>query len=226
MKKIKGIFVLLSFVLFFNISCIIALAAISCPDNCNYLISDYCLPQYSSYTYYKTSSTPSTASGAIENAMSAWNAVDSSMTLSVKSITKPFDTTDSYNTIGTVLSQDDFAIVAGTYTAVAVNSLRMSNSKIINSDIALCGYYAFGNGQSNNYYDYQGIFTHELGHTWGLMDIYESSAQFNASNVNELPAMYGSVTYSGFSSNVTVFLRYLKTGDKNGLGVVKSVRGF
>lgn len=141
--------------------------------------------------------------------------------------TKSLNTTDAYNTIGSLLSADAFAAVMGSYTYVAANRFEYDvHDRIICSDIALNASYSFGNEQNNSINDYQGVLTHELGHTWGLCDVYESSNQFSVSNVNELPTMFGGVNYSGYSGNISILLRDLRQADINGLNVVKGLRGF
>jgi hypothetical protein len=210
-----------------NIFTVKALATVICPSGCNYLVDDTLLPQFSSYTYYKTNDTNSSAASASASAMSVWNSVTSSMTLSLNtSTTKSLNTTDTYNTIGSLLSADTFANIAGSYTAVAANSRYTDNGRIYYSDIILNGSYSFWTGDySQTYYDYQGVLTHELGHTWGLKDLYPGFTQLSATNYTNVPTMFGSVSYTT-GENVTIFLRDLVDGDKNGILVIKSLCGF
>jgi len=225
MRK-KVFVVILSLLLVINIGTIISYAEIIGDADCNYIINTEELPAYNSYTYYKTTYVPSTCNNAITGAIGTWNAVDSSMQFFLDNEVKTgFDTTDDISTIGSMVYEDDFEVISGSYTSVACNSMQLIAGQIVASDIFFNDYYSFGNGQGN-YNDYQGILTHELGHTWGLKDIYEHSVQFSASNVNELPTMFGNIEYSGFSTNVSVFFRGLTEGDKNGLLRVKEKRNF
>ncbi len=219
---------ILCLILTINVTSIISLASeINSPSGCNYIVDDNYLPASNSFSFYKTSSTPSVANNAISSAINTWNNVTSSMQFTLNSGTKALDVNDSYNTIGSLLSADEFAAITNSYTYVAATYHNINSNGRMNSfDIFLNSSYAFGNGQNNSYNDYQGIFTHELGHVWGLRDVYETSTQFNVNNVNELPTMFGAVNYSGYSGNISILLRDLRTGDINGLLVIKELCGF
>ncbi|MBE5939650.1 MAG: hypothetical protein E7266_04550 [Lachnospiraceae bacterium] len=231
MRKIKIVITILSALLIFNIANIIAFAATNAAGD-NYKICA-ALPMYKNYTYYKTSSTPSIDT-AIQNAMNTWNNASLQANsgnrinfFSLASGTKTCDINDSYNTIGSLVSYYDIISAGGTATAIALNSRFTYNSGyIFFSDIMFNSNYSFGNGMSMQYYDYQGILTHELGHTLGLDDLYENSIELDVDTVNDLPVMYGSDTYGNASVNVTVLLRYIKQGDIDGLAEVIDRRGF
>lgn len=226
MKKWKAFIVVLTLILIMNIGTIISYAYIIGDEGCNYKIDTDILPAYNSYTYHKTTLAPSACNNAITGAINTWNAVDSSMQFVLSGEVKTgFDTTDAICTIGSMVVCDEFAVLSGSYTAVACNNTEAIANEIVGSDIFFNDSYTYGNGQGL-YHDYQGLLTHELGHTWGLMDIYENDIQFNASNVNELPTMFGSVEYSGFGSSVSVFLRGLSDDDIAGLQKVKEIRNF
>ena len=226
MKKWKAFIVVLTLILIMNIGTIVSYAYIIGDAGCNYKIDTDSLPAYNTYTYYKTTLAPSACNNAITGAINTWNAEDSSMQFVLSGEVKTgFDTTDAICTIGSMVDSYEFEVLAGTYTAVACNSTEAIAGEIVGSDIYFNDYFTFGNGQGV-YHDYQGILTHELGHTWGLKDIYENDIQFSASNVNELPTMFGSVEYSGFGSSVSVFLRGLSDGDIDGLQQVKEIRNF
>lgn len=225
--KIKKTTTVLLFFITFNILSVMTMAAVSCPAGCNYLYSDDLLPYYKSYTFFHTSNTPNDISNSIENAIDTWNTVDKTMQLSLDTSKKvTLNVKDTYNTIGSMLSSDAFAVCTGSYTSVAANVMYTDDKYIYYSDIILNKGYTFGNGQSNSFSDYQGILTHELGHVWGLSDLYEDTVQLKVSSVSSLPVMYGNINHSSSSINVSVFLRYLKEGDKNGLKAIKKDRGF
>lgn len=221
MKKKQLLTLILCTIFTLNVTTIISHASGN-----RYVINSAHLPAYNSYTYYKTGVTPANANTAISNAIGTWNAEISSMQFYLGSGTQSLNTSDSYNTVGSLLTADEFATVMGSYTYVAANRFDFdAYDRIKYSDIALNGSYSFNNGQYGSINDYQGIITHELGHTWGLGDVYESS-EITFSSVNDLPTMFGNTYYSGYSGNVTIFLRDLKPDDINGLNAVKNLRGF
>lgn len=222
MKTRKLMMILLCAILIFNVTSIIAHAT-----GINYIVNMEHLPAERNYVFYKTTLTPSNANTAITNAAATWNSEYYTMQLYYGSATKSLDTDDNYNTVGTLLTADSFAAVMGSYTYIAANYLKYDdNDRIKYFDIALNGSYSFNNGQYSSIYDYQGIITHELGHVWGLSDVYENSEVFSVSNVNELPTMFGEVNYSGYSGNISIFLRDLQTADVNGLAAVKELCGY
>lgn len=199
----------------------------------NYIIQS-AIPYYSSYTYYKTSTTPDIDS-AIQNAMSAWNQAaaeakgESEMVFfKLGSGTKTFDIHDNINTIGSMLSYNEIINIGGTANTIAINSMYTGGSGYIYyTDIAFNSNYSFGNGMSTQYYDYQGILTHELGHTLGLDDLYEDSVELDYNTINDLPVMFGSTEHSDFSGvNLSVMKRYIKDGDIAGITVIFELRGF
>lgn len=77
MKRRKLLTLLLCTILIFYVASIIE--AVNSPNGCNYIVDNAHLPAYNSYTYYKTSSTPSAADTAISNAISTWNGAVPSM---------------------------------------------------------------------------------------------------------------------------------------------------
>lgn len=230
MKKIKLLIVLLFVVFLFNSVGIIAYASTS---GNNYILQEV-LPRFSRYTYYTTASTPDIDS-AIQSAMTAWNEATAEANggteitfFMLGSTTKELDVQDTVNTIGSMVSYSDIISSGGTATTIALNSMYInSTAYIYYSDIMFNSSYSFGNGMSQQYYDYQGILTHELGHTWGLADLYESSDELSFSTINDLPVMYGSVVHSSFSGvNLSIYKRYIKDGDIAGIAEVISLRNF
>lgn len=228
MKKILVIVLSVILLISTNLSAYVS-AAIVCPTGCNYLIFDSSYPAYKTYHYYKAPSCPSTALSAIDLAMSAWNIASGNtmtLTLSGNTTTKIFDMYDTYNSIGTMMSQADL-MALGASNAIAVNATTPQSNSIRNSDIALNSSFSYGNGQSTAYYDYRGIFTHELGHTWGLKDLYDGYPQLSMSSISDVPTMYGSA-YTPFSSvlNVFPFMQSLTQGDINGIKAMKQFLGW
>ena len=180
------------------------------------------LPNYSSYSYFIASSCPTGAVNAVINSFTPWNATTPSMTVTLASTSKSgfsFGIGNGINTIGSLLTNNDFAVYGGS-GAIAMNVKALNSSGyIIESDIAINNIYTYGNGNSQSYYDYQGVFTHELGHTFGLGDIYTWSDP-----IQVIPTMYGLDKYSG---TVTYYyLRTLEEDDKAGKAQVASLRGF
>jgi hypothetical protein len=117
------------------------------------------------------------------------------------------------------LTNNDFAVY-GAGGALAMNALVLNSSGYsIESDIALNSMYTYGNGYSQSYNDYQGIFTHELGHTFGLGDLYTWT-----NPIQVIPTMYGSNINSG--TLISYYLRTLEDDDKAGKAQVASIRGF
>lgn len=179
------------------------------------------LPKYKDYYYQISIDCPDNAINAVINSFTPWQSIATGLNVRLASNSKSsfyYNRGDGVNTIGSVISNARFEAMGG-YGANAVNSKQTSDGMIIESDIAINESSAWGNGNSTSYHDYQGIFTHELGHTFGLLDIV------NWNNVAGLvPTMYG---YSYLSSQpVSYYLRTLEEDDKAGKIEVARLRGF
>lgn len=109
----------------------------------------------------------------------------------------------------------------GIENAVAINTLThsLSTGRIIESDIALNRDYTYCDGNSTTDFDYQGVFTHELGHTFGLDDLEIYSGPINA-----IQTMYANSTYNWYP--VYYYFRDLDQDDKTGKAMVASLCGF
>lgn len=212
MKK-KLLCIILSMVLFFSIT-----------DTANaYIVEN--LPQYSNYNYYIASSCPTSALSAVSSAINTWNVPYPSLKFTLVSTSKSsysFSYGDKVNTIGSSLSNSVFAQLGGS-GAIAVNLLSISSGRIYESDIAFNNMHTYGNGNGNSsspvYYDYQGVFTHELGHTFALGDVYTTNV-----SINDLPTMYGYNEYNGIITYY--YFRTLSADDVSGKAKVISLRGF
>lgn len=175
------------------------------------------------YTYHSGYKRDSLSVSPIKKALKTWSDSSSEITFIFKDSKKKFKDGDGVWTIGTHFSRESMLKHFGSNTALAANLLRPVNTHIVESDIALSKVYSFGNGQSREFYDYQGILTHEVGHSFGLMDLYSGDRQLNAADENDLPTMYGNPFYKNHSYSALPFLRTLSTGDRNGIKKIQSV---
>lgn len=187
------------------------------------------IPKYTSYTFHLGSGYVNTAIPAIRSAIAAMNN-NSRFSLTYNEAVKPAETEDGVCTIGSEL--DNYAILAlcGTSNACMVTMCtRGSAGKIKETDIFVNNAFGWAHSTSTSVYDYQGAFTHELGHALGLLDMYhyahndyEDYVRFQKwfTTDESLPTMYGVATYKDSKKIVYPYLRTLESGDCNGLEYV------
>lgn len=196
----------------------------------------YILPLNKVTYYYIASNCDTSAIAPIQNGMSTWNAAPpTTFKLNLVNANKSnyryniSNPQDYINTIGTAMTVTEMAILNP--SAIAFNSILygLSDYLIIESDIGYNTGFSFGvnGGPYDSFYDWQGVFTHELGHTIGLTDIYDHSGYLNT-----LPTMYGQSSWQQYNPtlvyypNIFIYLRDLADDDKNGKAYVASIRGF
>jgi hypothetical protein len=119
-------------------------------------------------------------------------------------------TTKSYNDLAWTSSKLDGknTIVFGNYPtsgviAVTIIWYSRATKAITEFDMVLDTDFTWGNGATNNVMDIQNIATHELGHGFGLNDLYQSGAQ--------LETMYG------YATEGETIKRDLYVGDQTGI---------
>lgn len=169
------------------------------------------------YKYYLGKNCDSNSIEAIKKSLKTWNSCSTEIKFKYKAAKKKFATEDKINTIGTKFSTKSMLKHFGSNTAIAANIFHISGVHIVESDIVLSDAYDYCNGQNRYAYDYQGVFTHELGHTFGLRDLYFGDKQLSVSSEIDLPTMYGEAYYKHHSYSVFTFIRSLSSGDKKGI---------
>lgn len=168
------------------------------------------IPFYTTLTWRPHSSLGFSRDSYATGAANAWNSASGNFSFT-KGTTSDgtFDFGDTRNDVGVVYFSTipDFppsAIGACSRQIVIINGQERHRY----FDILLNLDHAWGNGKSNAYNDYQGVFAHEFGHAVGLEDIYNPAFGL------PLPTMYGYNTYLG--NNVTHDFRTLENDDKQG----------
>jgi len=178
--------------------------------------------------YYIARTCSSSAFYPILNAVNAWNSAPPTK-FRFNLVNGPVNSNyngsvgDGISTIGQPISDSEL-VSLGYYSSVAVNFLTGTVNGpyflVYESDIVYNTSAIFGIGDSVNFFDWQGVFTHELGHSIGLNDIYSYSG-----GISNLPTMWYTDTYQQYN-NVSYHLRSLTTDDMNGKAAVALIRDF
>jgi hypothetical protein len=185
------------------------------------------------YVYYSNQCS-SEAKTPIQNAINTWNSASpTSMSFSLRPTINlysynPSSPVDGFNTIGTPLPYSVFSVIANSSTAVMCNTFQatLSNSKwkITEFDILYNMSYTFGVNTSTSLpYDWQGLFTHELGHSFGLADL-----AYWDNTVSTIPTMYGGASFiygMNYYDNITYYYRTLTSYDTTGKSEAYSYSG-
>lgn len=186
------------------------------------------IPKYTSYTFHLGSGYANAAIPAIRSAIAAMNN-NSRFSLTYNETVKLAEIADGVCTIGSELDNGTMEILCGDGTYMGTVLSRGKAGKIKEVDIfvnAACGWV---HSTSTSAYDYQGAFTHELGHALGLLDMYhyahndyEDYVRFQKwfTTDESLPTMYGFATYKDSKKIVYPYLRTLESGDCNGLDYI------
>ncbi len=223
--KVKGVTILMVLVLIMFVS--------SMSIKAYETLSIY--PSNAVQTFYISSNCPTAGLSAVSNAISTWNGAspttfrfvlgnsgNKSSHKATYNSTKKDMTSDGYNTIGTVLNALEVSSVCGRGAVAFCYSFRstVQTTRFSESDICINSLYTFGNGAGIEYCDYQGVFTHELGHALALGDCNYSGS------VLSCPTMYGAGTLSGTTGYIYYYLRSLTSDDKSGKKWMGTMLGF
>jgi hypothetical protein len=178
------------------------------------------LINFISYSYHSTLNSFQRA--AINSARTTWNDAAGNITISVNST----DTTgtvvvgDTNNTVAVLdYSSLGYSITSNACTPLVLNS----NGKIINFDVLFNSLKSW-TSDSTTGLDFQGIATHELGHTLGLNEVYGLGYYNSTSTV---PTMYAYSSCiiggpSGIDQAVSYYFRTLTQDDISGKSYIAS----
>ncbi|MCX7924041.1 MAG: hypothetical protein N3B21_18815 [Clostridia bacterium] len=166
-------------------------------------------PPTSDSRYYIHTSFPTSQYSAVTSAASAWNSAGSKFKLSCESVL------DS-STLKWGDTKMHVAYVPFSYYgwdpdgngAFAYTATKVYGDVLLNSSKS------WGNGSSSNYLDYQGILTHEFGHSTGLDDVYGQGDVVGDPSKYNLVTMYG---YSSYSMQNSWGMRTLEYDDITGI---------
>ena len=188
-----------------------------------YYFDDEMLPKEKEIQFYLGEGYSSNAIGAIQGAIATINNVGL-FEISLSFTSKSIALYDEFNTIGAELSETEWSRY-GMPDAVMITLSHVSDEgEILTSDILVRESANWTNTTSSGRRDYQGAFTHELGHALGLKDMYGNYKYADYKNFirwfttdESLPTMYGYDTYKSSNKYVFYHLRSLESGDINGL---------
>lgn len=172
-------------------------------------------PNTKCMTYYTNGLSTAEKSAAM-NAANTWDSIDSGV-----SLLHGGDRTGavSYSDIYSDVSTKDFADLFSDGVSITATGVCFTNNFANYStfDIYLDTNDTWGNGQSINYLDRQGNFTHEFGHAVGLAD--NNMIPGNTSPNNVSPSAYQTMypyTFDPLGNNLTYYWRTLEGDDISG----------
>ena len=168
------------------------------------------IPLTTTLTWHPHNSLGFTLTSFASAAANTWNAAPGNLRFAMSTVsTGSIVLGDTRNDVGYVrFSQAGLPANMVGAAFVVVTTLN-GQSRHRNFDLLLNADQPFGNGNSQSFNDWQGIFTHEFGHAVGLDDLYVYSQGL------PIPSMYGFNT-DIFGRNITFDLRTLEIGDRNG----------
>ena len=197
-----------------------------------YFVEEW-IPQSSSMLFYLGEGYSNNAIAAIQAAIATMNN-NTPFDITLSFATKPAVQYDYYNTIGAEINNATMEGMYGDNINMIAVYTRASDSRLIATDIIVNSDSNWTNTVSSTRKDYQGGFTHELGHALGLLDLYHIRLPSDGSEWykdyanfanwfttdESLPTMYGFAVHDSDDKYVYYYLRSLESGDINGLNYI------
>ncbi|MDO9534278.1 MAG: matrixin family metalloprotease [Bacillota bacterium] len=138
---------------------------------------------------------------AATNAASTWNSAPGNLKFSKQTQSSgTIDLSDTRNDVA-ALNFSQYEFLPNNFIG-AIYRQPLNGTTHRNFDIFLNRDYNWGDGSSPDYFDRQGVFTHEFGHALGLGDVYVMSTP--------VPTMYYDGTYFSYA------MRTLENDDRSG----------
>ncbi len=175
------------------------------------------LPGRTTYVYTAHSSLNSSMITAVRAAATTWNSTNDGLYLNYGfGSTGTISWTDSRNDIFSA----NFQQIGLPSSAIGATIFLQGDFETF--DLGINSVHSYGTGSGESYFDLQGLFTHELGHVWGLLDLFLSSPEVLGKTRNNVPTMYGMNSFDG-TNNIYYYLRTLESDDIAGKAYIASL---